>query len=64
LSGDVVKYYTETATTGKITEMKNIIYHLDEISKNSQELLNNLKTEKALLESTKNTIIDQITTKP
>ena len=64
LSKDVVRYYTETATIGKIAEMRNIIYHLDEISKNSQELLNNLKTEKALLKSTKNTIIDQITTKP
>ena len=63
-SATVVKYFVETPTTKSVQELKNIIEHLEKISKNSESLLTNLTNEKNTLQSALSTIESQITTTP
>lgn len=63
-SATVVKYFVETATTKDVQELKNIIKHLEKISKNSESLLTDLTNEKNTLQSALSTIENQITTTP
>lgn len=58
----IVQYFTESATSQQIKDLKIIVRELNNVYKNSKKLLDNLEEERSTLQTIKDKIDEQITT--